>query len=101
MNGGEVIFVDELIGVLDSYFGEEVMVILYQLKVQGYMVIIVIYDLQVVVQVEWIVEICDGEIVCNLFVSCQGGGLCVCLQVEFLVWCQFISGFCEVLVMVW
>lgn len=103
MNGGQVIFVDELIGVLDSYFGEEVMVILYQLCDCGYMVIIVIYDLQVVVQVEWVIEICDGEIVCNFFViekvNVIGG-------MEFVVnmvfgWWQFVSGFNEVLMMVW
>lgn len=103
MNGGQVIFVDELIGVLDSYFGEEVMAILYQLRDRGYTVIIVIYDSQVVVQVERVIEIRDGEIVRNFFViekvNVIGG-------TEFVVntvfgWRQFVSGFNEALTMVW
>lgn len=63
MNGGQVIFVDELIGVFDMKSGQDVICILYELNVFGYMIVIVMYDKVVVCYVWCIIEISDGEIV--------------------------------------
>lgn len=105
MNGGEVILVDELIGVFDMKFGEEVMVIFGELYVEGYIIIIVIYDMSVVWYVQCIIEICDGEII----VDCVNlDVLSYCVQCEVSIgvvygnswWvvCDcFIEVFCMVL----
>lgn len=104
MNGGEVILVDELIGVFDMCFGEEVMVIFGELYVEGYIIIIVIYDMLVVEYVQCIIEICDGEII----VDCVNVNVfCYCVQCQFIVdvgcgysWCVVCDCFIEVFWMV-
>lgn len=53
------------------------------------MVIIVMYDLLIVVQVEWIIEIYDGKIVYNLFVQekkCEQGVDVVVVNMVFGWW---------------
>lgn len=100
MNGGYIIFVDEFIGVFDSYSGVEVMVLFDELVSQGYVVILIIYDCDVVVCVKCIIEVCDGEIVsdsvndeCLVYLSV---GVECYLQVDDFSQC-FVEGSSEFL----
>ena len=65
MNGAEVILADEPTGALDSKSGQAVMRILKELNADGHTVIIVTHDMHVAQHARRIVEIADGEIVCD------------------------------------
>jgi macrolide transport system ATP-binding/permease protein len=65
MNGADVILADEPTGALDSKSGQAVMQILRELNADGHTVIIVTHDMHVAQHARRIVEIADGEIVCD------------------------------------
>lgn len=52
--------VDELIGVLDLKFGVEIEVLFNELYCEGCIIIVVIYDNELVKCIKWIVIIWDG-----------------------------------------
>ncbi|WP_052284333.1 macrolide ABC transporter ATP-binding protein/permease MacB [Kluyvera genomosp. 1] len=101
MNGGQVILADEPTGALDSHSGEEVMAILHQLKEQGHTIIIVTHDPLVAAQAERVIEIRDGEIICNP----PAGESAVVARApaaqDVSGWRQFSNSFREALSMAW
>ncbi|KEY57748.1 macrolide ABC transporter ATP-binding protein/permease MacB [Serratia sp. DD3] len=103
MNGGQVILADEPTGALDSQSGEEVMLVLKQLREQGYTVIIVTHDLAVAQQAERIIELRDGEIIADSGSRLQGKRPVKTLELTTSVasWRQMAGRWREALVMAW
>lgn len=65
MNGGRVILADEPTGALDSQSGADVMALLKDLSAQGHTVILITHAFEVAQHAERIIEIRDGDIVCD------------------------------------
>lgn len=61
-----LLFVDELIGVLDSTSSCEVLVLFDELLVGGWMVVMIMYEVDVVEYVKRIVCMCDGQIIFDI-----------------------------------
>lgn len=101
MNGGQVILADEPTGALDSHSGEEVMVILHQLKEQGHTIIIVTHDPLVAAQAERVIEIRDGEIIRNPPARESTVAARQPVTQNVSGWRQFSNSFREALSMAW
>lgn len=66
MNGGEIIFVDELAGTLDTASGENVIETTQKLHKKGHTVIMVTYDSGIAAAINRTIEIRDGEIISDI-----------------------------------
>ena len=65
MNGGEILLCDEPTGALDSASGEMVLKILKELNAKGHTIIMVTHDKGIASHANRIIEIKDGEIICD------------------------------------
>lgn len=65
MNGGEILLCDEPTGALDSASGEMVLKILKELNAKGHTIIMVTHDKDIASHANRIIEIKDGEIICD------------------------------------
>ena len=65
MNGGEILLCDEPTGALDSASGEMVLKILKELNAKGHTIIMVTHDKGIASHANRIIEIKDGQIICD------------------------------------
>ena len=65
MNGGELLLCDEPTGALDSASGEMVLKILKELNAKGHTIIMVTHDKGIASHANRIIEIKDGQIICD------------------------------------
>ena len=65
MNGGEILLCDEPTGALDSTSGEMVLKILKELNAKGHTIIMVTHDKGIASHANRIIEIKDGQIICD------------------------------------
>ena len=65
MNGGEILLCDEPTGALDSASGEMVLKILKELNAKGHTIIMVTHDKSIASHANRIIEIKDGQIICD------------------------------------
>ena len=65
MNGGEILLCDEPTGALDSASGEMVLKILKELNAKGHTIIMVTHDKDIASHANRIIEIKDGQIICD------------------------------------
>ena len=65
VNGGRIILADEPTGALDSNSGKEVMALFDELAAAGHTVILITHDRDVAARAQRVIEIRDGEIVCD------------------------------------
>ena len=65
MNGGEILLCDEPTGALDSASGEMVLKILKELNAKGNTIIMVTHDKGIASHANRIIEIKDGQIICD------------------------------------
>ncbi len=65
MNGGEVILADEPTGALDSRAGAELLETLKSLHTRGHTIVLVTHDHNVAMHAERLVELRDGQIICD------------------------------------